>query len=55
VSVILIFVIGLIVTAIAMTGVVLIGLQEAAQPTLSRREDLTEWEWKRVKDERPES
>lgn len=43
-----IFVLGLVVTAITGAGAILIGLQEAADPSLSRVEDLTELEKKIV-------
>ncbi len=39
-----IFVLGLIVTSITSVGAVLIGLQEAADPSQSRVEDLTQIE-----------
>ncbi len=47
-SVVIIFVVGLFVSGVVVTAVVLIGLQEAADPALSRVEDLTEIERKIV-------
>jgi hypothetical protein len=48
----LIFIVGVFVTGIAMTAVVLIGISQAEMPTLSREEELTAWEWALVKEER---
>ena len=47
-SVLTIFVLGCIVTAVTGTAAVLVGLEEAADPTQSRVEDLTEFEKKLV-------
>lgn len=47
-STIAIFVLGLFVSGITLAGAVLIGLQEASDPALSRMEDLTEIEKKIV-------
>ena len=47
-SIVIIFVIGLFVSGVVLVAVVLIGLQEAADPSLSRVEDLTEIERKIV-------
>jgi hypothetical protein len=44
----LIFIVGLFVTAITFTGALLVGLQEAADTTHSRPEDLTGFEKKLV-------
>lgn len=46
--VILIFVVGVIVSGLTLTASVLVGLHEAADPALSRTEDLTEAEKKIV-------
>ena len=46
--VILIFVVGVIVSGLTLTAAVLVGLQEAADPALSRIEDLTDAEKKIV-------
>ena len=43
-SVIAIFILGSIVTAVTATAAVLVGLEEAADPCHSRVEDLTEFE-----------
>jgi len=48
VSVVIIFAIGLFVSGLVLIAVVLVGLQEAADPALSRVEDLTEIERKIV-------
>ena len=47
-----IFALGLIVTGITLAAAVLLGLSEAADPGLSRLEDLTEWERSLVSRER---
>ena len=47
-STLAIFIIGLIVTGLTLTAALLVGLQEAADPALSRIEDLTEVEKKIV-------
>ena len=43
-TVLMIFVVGLVVTAITVTAVLLVGLSEAADPVHSRPEDLAAWE-----------
>ena len=50
-----IFVLGAIVTAIAVTGLILVGLSEAADPRHSRADDLTDWERSAVGDQRREN
>lgn len=47
-STIIIFAIGVFVSALTFLGVVLVGLTEAADPSLSHPEDLSEWEWSMV-------
>ena len=47
-SVLAIFILGCIVTVVTGTAAVLVGLEEAADPTQSRVEDLTEFEKKVV-------
>ena len=47
-SIVIIFVIGLFVSGVVLVAVVLIGLQEAADSSQSRVEDLTEIEKKIV-------
>ena len=39
-----IFVIGVLVTGMTLTAVVLVGVSEAADPAHSRAEDLSDWE-----------
>lgn len=39
-----IFVIGVLVTGMTLTAVVLVGVSEAADPAHSRTEDLSDWE-----------
>jgi hypothetical protein len=39
-----IFVIGVLVTGMTLTAVVLVGVSEAADPAHSRPEDLSDWE-----------
>ena len=43
-----IFIVGLFVSGLTLAAAVLVGLQEAADPALSRTEDLTEAEKKIV-------
>jgi hypothetical protein len=40
----MIFILGLLVTAIAVTAVVLVGIEEAADPAHAEPEDLADWE-----------
>ncbi len=47
-STLAIFVVGLFVSGLTLAAAVLVGLQEAADPALSRIEDLTEAEKKIV-------
>ncbi len=47
-SVVIIFAVGVVVSGVALAAVVLVGLQEAGDPALSRDEDLTEIERKIV-------
>ncbi len=47
-SIMVIFVIGLFVSGLTFAAVMLVGLQEAADPALSRVEDLTKIEKKIV-------
>ncbi len=46
--IIAIFVVGVFVSGLTLTAAVLVGLQEASDPSLSRIEDLTETEKKIV-------
>ena len=47
-SILAIFIVGVFVSALTLTAAVLVGLQEAADPAVSRIEDLTEAEKKIV-------
>ena len=47
-SILAIFIVGVFVSGLTLTAAVLVGLQEAADPALSRIEDLTEAEKKIV-------
>ena len=49
-----IFILGLLVTSLTLTAAVLVGLQEAQDPSLSRPEDLTTWERNVVNRPNPE-
>ncbi len=49
----LIFVVGLFVSGLTLTAAVLVGLQEASDPSLSQVEDLTEFEKKIVDRQEP--
>lgn len=51
-STIIIFGIGLFVSAMTFLGVTLVGLSEAADPAQSYPSDLTEWEWSMVHEAR---
>ena len=47
-SILAIFIVGVFVSGLTLTAAVLVGLQEAADPALSRIQDLTEAEKKIV-------
>jgi hypothetical protein len=51
----MIFLLGVLVTLVTLTAVVLVGLSEAADPAHSRPEDLTAWEQSLVGAEREAS
>jgi hypothetical protein len=48
----MIFVLGVFVTLVTLSAVVLIGVSEAADPAHSRAEDLTAWERSLVAEDR---
>jgi hypothetical protein len=48
----LIFVCGLLITAMVIIAMLLIGLSEATNPGASRPEDLSSWEREAVRDKR---